>query len=419
VNPPVFSPSAGNVTPSSASKAFHIPSLDGIRAISILIVFLSHAGLHKVIPGVFGVTVFFFLSGFLITTLLRIEHGQSGGINLRDFYLRRILRIFPPFYLVLAGIVILAMLGVLSSGFDWSAVTAQALHMANYQEIFGSGAQPQGTEVLWSLAVEEHFYLVFPFVYILLRRWLPDPFHQFCVLAGLAAGVLAWRFALVYGLQAVTLDPKAAFDPRICHGTDTRFDSLLFGCMLAVYGNPVLDRSRFGRGTWVWVFVPLSAATLLASFVVRDPGFRETLRYSVQGIALFALFIAAIRFPEWGIFRALNWRWVRVLGVLSYSIYLTHFAIIFAVQKWFPVAGSTTGSGRIFHIALQGVIALVLTISLSALLHHGIERPCARLRKTLSRIQGSPESRKQEQKSAQAFGLPVTNNTAFPDVSAV
>ncbi len=78
-----------------------IPSLDGIRALAATIVFASHAGNQDVIPGLFGVTVFFFLSGYLITTLLRTEFEKHGRISLRNFYLRRAFRIFPPMYIVL------------------------------------------------------------------------------------------------------------------------------------------------------------------------------------------------------------------------------------------------------------------------------------------------------------------------------
>ena len=80
------------------SAKFYIPSLDGIRAIAFLIVFISHAGLGKIVPGGFGVTIFFFLSGYLITTQLRREHERSHKIDFKKFYMRRILRIWPPFY---------------------------------------------------------------------------------------------------------------------------------------------------------------------------------------------------------------------------------------------------------------------------------------------------------------------------------
>src|SRR5687768_15370495 len=98
------------------SSPFQIPSLDGIRAVSFLIVFLSHAGLEHIIPGGFGVTVFFFLSGYLITTLLRMEAQKTGGIDLRGFYVRRVFRIFPPFYLFLALFALLHLVHVSPGG---------------------------------------------------------------------------------------------------------------------------------------------------------------------------------------------------------------------------------------------------------------------------------------------------------------
>lgn len=351
---------------SSSQQAFHITSLDGMRAVAILIVFLSHAGLSHVVPGLFGVTVFFILSGYLITTLLRMECERTGGVDMGRFFLRRALRILPPFYLVLGVIALL-------HGRDWQALTAQAFFAANVWEISG-GVQPPGTEVFWSLAVEEHFYLVFPFFYLGLRRWLPERRHQFVALMALCAAVLAWRMFLVHGLHAIDLHNGSAHHPRTCHGTDTRLDGLLFGCALAVWGNPALDGTRLGRGAWLWLVLPVCIAALLASFVMRDPAFRETWRYTVQGLALMPVFIAVIRHADAWAFRFLNWPLVRRLGVLSYVFYLTHSLVIALVKESAVFDGSRVG---------QGVLALFLTLILSWLAHVAIERPCAHLRKCL------------------------------------
>src|SRR5271163_2884515 len=106
---------AAAAVPTAAAKTarapFHIPSLDGLRAVSFLIVFLAHAGVEG-FPGGFGVTVFFFLSGYLITTLMRMEADASGKVSLKHFYLRRALRILPPFYVVLVAATLLAAAGV-------------------------------------------------------------------------------------------------------------------------------------------------------------------------------------------------------------------------------------------------------------------------------------------------------------------
>src|SRR3954470_20191799 len=119
----------------SAGSTPHLPSLDGIRAVSFALVFAAHAGLDRVIPGGFGVTVFFFLSGFLITTLMRREFDKRGTVSLRNFYVRRALRILPPFYTVLLLASALTLAGVLPGKLEASAVLAQALHYANYRMI--------------------------------------------------------------------------------------------------------------------------------------------------------------------------------------------------------------------------------------------------------------------------------------------
>jgi peptidoglycan/LPS O-acetylase OafA/YrhL len=103
----------------------HIPSLDGLRAASFLLVFAAHAGLKDIIPGAFGVTVFFFLSGYLITTLMRGEVSRTGRVSLTSFYLRRALRILPPFYIVLVAATLLAGLGFVAGALQPKATGSQ------------------------------------------------------------------------------------------------------------------------------------------------------------------------------------------------------------------------------------------------------------------------------------------------------
>lgn len=351
-----------------APGAFYIPSLDGIRAMAVMLVFLSHAGLNDRVPGNFGVTVFFFLSGYLITTLLRMEFDQSGRINLGAFYLRRVLRILPPMYLVLAVASVLTALGLLDGSLDPAAVLAQVFHLSNYYIVengWWDGRAP-GTWIYWSLAVEEHFYLAFPLVYIGLRRFVPSRKGQFWILLGLCAAIFIWRMVLVYDLGA----PK----DRTYVATDTRVDSILFGCALAVFGNPVLDGTRVGARVWKFLLVPLGLAGLLVSFLVQNADFEQSVRYSLQGVALFPLFVAAIRFPEWLPFRILNVRSVKFVGIISYGFYLLHPTVLFADFEYLKI-----------HPILQGIIGLVVALGLAAAMYYLVEQPCARLRKRLSR----------------------------------
>ncbi len=360
-------------------KGFYIPSLDGLRAFSILIVFLSHAGMSHVVPGLFGVTIFFFLSGYLITTLLRLEWERHGRIHLGQFWIRRVLRIFPPLYLVLGVVTLLTVTGALKMEHGGElraeAVLAQAFYFANYYDIAHPHAFPPGTAVLWSLAVEEHFYLLFPLLYIFLQQRVRNRAHQAAWLWGLCGVVLAWRFILVFALHQLEA-PGAGYGyiPRIAHATDTRLDAILLGCILAIQGNPVLDPTRISRQHWLYLWLPVAVVTLLVTFVCREAWFRETFRYSLQGLAMFPIFIAAIRFPDWPPFRLLNWAPVKWIGLLSYTLYLTHSSIYIALGQW--VEG--------IHPLAQGVLAAVFSIGVSALIYQFLEKPCADLRKRLS-----------------------------------
>jgi len=346
---------------------FYIPSLDGMRTVAFLIVFISHAGLDKLIPGGFGVTIFFFLSGYLITTLLRREYERSGSISFKNFYMRRILRIWPAFYLVLLLATNLSYLVSPHAGFTFEnlkAFLAQSFHLTNYYNVsFGSQAMAPGTEVYWSLAVEEHFYLLFPFLYIFLLRLGMKPQRQAFTFWGICLLVLLWRCVLVFSLGADS--------DRIFFATDTRLDSILFGCALAVYGNPMLDNNQqISERSLKYFLFPLGLALILCSLVYRSDAFRDTLRYSIQGIALYPIFIAAIRFPDWVVFRPLNWEWVRFLGVLSYSLYLVHITVIQILNLEIPRLG----------LLVCGTLSLLISVVFAYAIHQLVEIPTGKLK---------------------------------------
>jgi peptidoglycan/LPS O-acetylase OafA/YrhL len=345
----------------------HIPSLDGLRAVSFLLVFLSHAGLERQVPGGLGVTIFFFLSGFLITTLLRAEFTKHAHISVRHFFMRRVLRIFPPFYLVLIAAALLSLIidppGTLSP----PAVLAQALQYTNYWIIaHGYEGQPAGTGVYWSLAVEEHFYLVFPWVFIGMQRLKLKAREQALLLWALCLLILIWRVVLVFHFHSAV--------ERTYLASDTRVDSILFGCALAVWNNPVIDDVSMNERRWKFIYLPMAALVLIGCLVVRGDAFRETLRYSLQGGALTVLFIGAIRYPQWAPFAWLNTRVMIFIGLLSYSLYLLHLAVIFAVARAVPALPAI----------LQGVLSLAAAIAIAWLIYLTIEKPCARLRRRLT-----------------------------------
>jgi peptidoglycan/LPS O-acetylase OafA/YrhL len=353
----------------ASGKGFHIPSLDGIRALSFFGVFASHLAPETIrVPGPFGVTVFFFLSGYLITTLLRMEAATKGAISLKAFYIRRALRILPPYYCVLAAATLTAF--VFHYPLPLLALAAKAMHFANYW-IIGHGWDdtPVGTTPYWSLAVEEHFYLVFPTIYLLLSKLFRTGRQYAASLAALCALVLVWRCVLVWGLGASVLRTSLA--------SDTRVDSILFGCCLATFGNPMLDGpSRIAPGIWKWLLFPAACLLTLFTFTFHDLGLRETVRYSLQGIALFPVFIAAIRFPAWGPFRVLNLRPLRFIGTLSYSLYLLHDVVLSVLRdqaKLDPL--------------WRGVVGFPISCALAYGIYVWIEKPCATLRRRWARAE--------------------------------
>jgi peptidoglycan/LPS O-acetylase OafA/YrhL len=309
-----------------------IPSLDGIRAISVLIVVLAHAGV-EIAPGGLGVTIFFFLSGYLITTLMLAENEKTGGINIRQFYARRVFRLMPPLAVTLAIAYGLTYAGLLSGGMTVAGLAAQLFYFANYYALFfdPGNSVPSGTDILWSLAVEEHFYIVYPlFLSLLLSSGSALRLRVIAVLLGAAClAVLAWRIHLVHAPGFV---PE-----RTYFASDTRIDSIIYGCLLAVLKNPWQDLRRAGpmsagkmfagtlsAGPWMI----LAVATLLFTLVYRDLVFRETIRYSLQGLALMPIFYFVIRFSDNRVFRLLNSPWAVRLGTYSYAIYLFHLVMI-------------------------------------------------------------------------------------------
>lgn len=352
----------------ATQHSLYIPSLDGIRAISFFLVFFSHAGLGDLVPGGFGVSVFFLLSGFLITTLLRAEFARYGRISLGSFYLRRVLRILPPLYVTLALAIVLCLSTGWPARIPGGGTLAQALQVSNYYQIYADDAQTlPGTAVLWSLAVEEHFYLIFPLLYAWMCRRF-SVYRQSLILLSLCAAALVWRCVLIY----------CHFHASFLHtfyATDTRFDSILLGCSFAIVANPVLHDPLCGwfvrRMKWL---LPLSVGVLLATFLYRDVNFRETLRYTLQALALIPLFIAAIHYQKSWPVMLLNLPVVRFLGVLSYSLYLCHFIIM-----------ENIGRVATLNPFLAVALSLACALCFAVLVHYWVERPCTKIRKRLSK----------------------------------
>src|SRR5262249_135793 len=302
-----------------------IPSLNGIRAISVLLVVMAHSGFGIIIPGGLGVTIFFFLSGYLITTLMLAESERLGHIAILSFYARRIFRLAPPLLITLALAYGLNYLSLLPGKITLEGLMSQLLYFSNYFYIFfdPSGDKvPSGTAILWSLAVEEHFYIFFPLI-MTFFVWRTLQLRTIgVVLIVTCFAVLIWRIHLV-------LSPEFSVD-RTYLSSDTRIDSIVYGCLAAVLINPLpVAPPPKTLSSLQWALFSAGIIILLFCLIYRNAAFRETFRYSLQGIALIPIFYFAILFYDNSLFRHLNSVWATRMGSYSYSIYLIHQIIIF------------------------------------------------------------------------------------------
>lgn len=281
--------------------AHRIASLDGLRALSILLVIVGHlwgGNGHAVILSIFGVQIFFVLSGYLITTLLQREYEREGRINLLAFYRRRAFRIFPAAY---AYIIVIAIISPQSrSGLIYAATYTVSYHYITIPVLF---------QHLWSLSVEEQFYLLWPLSLLLGFRYRA----YIAWLAMLLAA--AFRLALAFNPS-----PLAIFYMHFSvFGT---MDSIAAGCLLAIY-EPTIRR-RFlwmAQPTAISIALPLTAWAIAGALAGDTNVLLVRSMSALLGIVplLIALWMFLLIERQDAI---LNTPVAKAIGVLSYSLYL-------------------------------------------------------------------------------------------------
>ena len=356
-------PSATLPNPPSKSVNY-IPTLDGIRAIAFLIVFGGHSELIHLIPGGFGVTIFFFLSGYLITTLLRLEVARTSDVSLKSFYLRRFFRINPPMYFTLAVVALLTRLHLLRGTFSLAGLSSVLFYYYNYLALLSHrDLFPNGVSVIWSLSIEEHFYFIFPLVFVLFFRRSVHAKTQVRFLLVACTSALIWRVYVTLSGHFVAATPTA----WTYSATDCRFDDILWGCILAIRENPYFRRDTAGesvlqRHQGSLAFVGL--VMLIVTFVVPSFFFRETFRYSLQAIALYPIFFYCIANEKSLLSRTLELAPLKFLGRLSYSMYLIHAVLL---RSFLPI----------LTLGLLPRVAAVfcLTLAYGLFVRHFIEQP--------------------------------------------
>ncbi len=365
------SPGITHVQPKGRSASSYIPGLDGIRAIAFLLVFGAHATPGRIslfVPATLGVTIFFFLSGFLITTLLRKEINRTGTLSLRDFYIRRTLRIFIPLYVVYGLAAALAPLIPSDPGGSRLGFFSMLFYFYNYTiALHLHAGVPPGLSVIWSLAVEEHFYILFPLIYLLMTRRRLSTATRNRVLVGFCVLELLWRIVLVLVFH------QAGFWTYFA--TDARLDSILWGCILALNNNPVFgDPSILPRGREKLIFA-VSVFALGCTLVPRSILYKESFRYSIQAVLLYLIFSFVIpNIRHWSV-RWLEWTPLRYIGWISYVLYLCHVFILEALRYRIP--------DKIWITAPLGFTVAVL---FATLVRYSLELPLQRLRSRFRRV---------------------------------
>jgi peptidoglycan/LPS O-acetylase OafA/YrhL len=306
--------------PRSASLA-RIPSLDGLRALSIFLVVAIHTlqrysishhvsrVWYAVFNGANGVFIFFEISGFLITSLLLQEHEKRGSISLRGFYLRRAFRILPPLYLYIGVVVLLGLVGRLVLTRIDVVSALFFFHNIKATDVMWS------LEHLWSISVEEQFYLVWPFLLVYcLRR----PGHA----GRIAASIIPCCIILISPVLRVFLGLSA--NPALHHlGVNFfKFDFIMLGCLVALLQHTARFERIYQLASRRWWLAP-AVIVLCSALTARYQNYFDLpIGYTINGLAIAVFLLWSTRNPSSFAGRILNWKPIVQIGVLSYSIYI-------------------------------------------------------------------------------------------------
>lgn len=314
----------------------HLPALDGLRAAAVVAVLLFHAGHLQ--GGFLGVDLFFALSGFLITSLL-LRDAERGGVRLLGFWGRRFRRLLPAVFVLIAVVAFGAWMfgtpadldGVRRSG-GWSLA-----YMANWHFIgeangyWASFDQPSMFDHLWSLAIEEQFYVVWPLVVLAVWKLSKRRFRQRNLLVVSLAGVVA-------SFVAMLLLYKPGSDPtRVYMGTDTRAASILVGAAMATApARDVARRAITALGRRADLVIAALAVGVGASWLVVDGASSAALYRGgllVHSVVAAAIVTALVTLPHGRVAHALSLRPLVWIGVRSYGLYLWHWPVYVALSS--------------------------------------------------------------------------------------
>lgn len=351
----------------------HRPPLDGLRGLSVVAIVLFHAEVSWVHGGYWAVNVFFIVSGYLITGLLLKEHDRWGTIDLVTFYVRRAKRLLPALVTSVVATAVAArwIMGEAMPDTTRGDGLSSLFYVANWRFIFTGQSyfeqfgDPSPFRHMWTLAIEEQYYLIFPalllgLIAVLRTRWRVTA--SLVVLIGVSAGLMWW------------LAPTDGGDAsRVYYGTDTRMQDIFSGCALAlaVWAARRRDLVRIARHrTTLNVLGAVGFAGLLAALLLMDlDPWVYPWGYLLFNTGFVVLVLGMVELlPDGGLARAMSWGPIVWVGQLSYSLYLVHWPVIVFLDD------SRTGLDGLPLLALR----LGVSLPLAAASYYLVENPIRR-----------------------------------------
>jgi peptidoglycan/LPS O-acetylase OafA/YrhL len=322
-----------------------IPEIDGLRAAAVGVVIMSHFVVSYFPNGGIGVDLFFVISGVVITRSLLLDRERFGAISLSNFYLKRVFRIMPALWVLIAATLIAG--AITGRSQIWYAAAAFASLM-NWGRALGWFDNGGSLAHAWSLSIEEQFYLLWPCALILLLKAKRGT--TLSVVAGLAISIALWRTALTASDVNIM---------RIYNGLDSHSDGLMLGCLLTLWGKPP---PRWLSAAW-----PVPAAIL--SFLVLSAGMSEGYPLALRWllIPIMSAWIVYVAMgPRTFLHPLLRLGPVQWGGTRSYSLYLWHYPILYFLGPW------------IIWFPAKVLVMLVLTVIAAEASYRFVEQPFQR-----------------------------------------
>jgi len=350
-----------NEQPTTVKYRFtYIPELDGLRGISILLVFIHHI-YYTVLPGGFlGVDIFFVLSGFLITSLLLREWDQFGSLNLKLFYIRRALRLMPALIILvlILGAYAFIFLDHLTAAKTYQGIWLTLSYVSNWIYAFGLRSADNPLGITWSLAIEEQFYLLWPFILSLALLSKRFTHTRFVTILALSTVLVAFNRSLILEGNALIR--------RVYYPSDTRADALLIGCMIAfLMAHPGIPSQKLFRVLIRILAVPATVFLIFMAvfadwtYLLLFHGWMFTLIDVSAGIILTLVLVC----PPRGLTLLLSFGPLVWVGRVSYGLYLWHWPV-----RWFVYHQQARP-----RTAGEVITAIVLSLGLTAFSYYVVE----------------------------------------------